>query len=62
VIDVNVPATGKRASVSEITNKSVSGKYLIVALCHRIRTDGTYVTTMECARDSFDEPLGVGEF
>jgi len=62
VIDVNVPATGKRASVSEITNKSVSGKYLIVALCHRIRADGTYVTTMECARDSFDEPLGVGEF
>lgn len=61
VIEVFVPATGKRTP-GEISNKSVSGKYLVTSLCHRLGVDGTYVSTMECARDSFNEPLETGRF
>ena len=61
VIEIIVPASGKR-SLGEVTNKSVSGRYLITALCHRITAIGNYVTTMECVRDSFAEPLETGVF
>ncbi len=61
VLEIIVPTTGQR-TLSEITNKSVSGKYLIVALGQRTTADGSYVTTMECVRDSFAEPIEVGVY
>ena len=61
MIEIFIPATGIRKP-GDVKNKLLSGKYLILALCHRFRGDGTYITTIECAKDSFSTKLSGGDF
>jgi len=61
VVNLIIPPTGKRTP-AEVINKSLSGRYLVTELCHRFNAGLTFTTTMECVRDSFDEPLAIGIF
>lgn len=61
-VQLIIPATGVR-TISDISNNTLSGKYLITELCHRFTPqDDKYITTMNCVRDSFNEPIESGRF
>ena len=61
-IRIFYPPSGEPYVGKDLYDKMMSGKYLVTAVAHSFSQNGEYRTHMEVAKDTYEKPIGLGDF